>query len=112
MCGKNFKKVDHIDCKIIAFEVKISAFFAPCKIRVSRLWISLTNFFFIAQSWGFYIIVVKWVENPWKKKFKKEFYSFLKWSLSRKRYVMKGKTKLLITQIYDWIMSIPIVRML
>ena len=73
MSKKNFKKFDHIDCTIIAFKVKISAFFAPCKIRVSRLWIPLTNFFFIAQSWGFYIIVVKWVENPWKKNSKKSY---------------------------------------
>jgi hypothetical protein len=32
MCEKNFKKVDHIVCKIITFEVKKGAFFTPCKI--------------------------------------------------------------------------------
>jgi hypothetical protein len=52
----------------------------------------------------FDIIIVEWVENPRKikiKNLKKELFSFLKRSLSRKRYVMKGKTKLLIpvTQI-------------
>jgi hypothetical protein len=31
MCRKNFKKVHHIDCKIIAFEVKKRAYFTPCK---------------------------------------------------------------------------------
>jgi hypothetical protein len=38
-----------------------------------------------------------------KKNTKKEeeLFSLLKRSLSRKRYVMKGKTKLLITQIED-----------
>jgi hypothetical protein len=39
MRGKNFKKVDHIDCKIIVFEVKKRAFLTPCKT-----W--LTNFEF------------------------------------------------------------------
>jgi hypothetical protein len=33
MRGKGFKKVDHIDCKIIAFEVKKGAYFIPCKTR-------------------------------------------------------------------------------
>jgi hypothetical protein len=32
MCGKSFKKADHLNCKIIAFEVKKRAFFSPCKI--------------------------------------------------------------------------------
>jgi hypothetical protein len=31
MCRKSFKKVDHRDCKIIAFEMKKRAFFTPCK---------------------------------------------------------------------------------
>jgi hypothetical protein len=31
MCGKSFKKVDHIDCKIIVFEGKQRIFFTPCK---------------------------------------------------------------------------------
>jgi hypothetical protein len=31
MCKKCFKKVDYIDCKIIAFEMKKKAFFIPCK---------------------------------------------------------------------------------
>jgi hypothetical protein len=36
MCGIFFKKIDQIDYKIVAFKVKKIAFFAPCKIRVSR----------------------------------------------------------------------------
>jgi hypothetical protein len=36
MCGKSFKKVDHINCKIIAFEVKKRAFFTPCKTRLAN----------------------------------------------------------------------------
>jgi hypothetical protein len=33
MCGKSFKKVGHIDCKIIAFEVKKRVFLTLCKTR-------------------------------------------------------------------------------
>jgi hypothetical protein len=32
MYGKSFKRVDHIDCKIIAIEVKKRAFFTTYKI--------------------------------------------------------------------------------
>jgi hypothetical protein len=65
MCGIFFKKIDQIDCKIIAYKVKKIAFFAPCKIRVSRPWIPLVNFF--PSFFGvevFDVIVVKWVKNP------------------------------------------------
>jgi hypothetical protein len=31
MCGKSFKKVDHIDCKIRAFEVKKKDFLQHAK---------------------------------------------------------------------------------
>jgi hypothetical protein len=37
MCGIFFKKVDHIDCKIIAFKVKKRVVFAPCRSRFNRL---------------------------------------------------------------------------
>jgi hypothetical protein len=32
MCGKSFKIVDHINCKIIAFEVKKRILFTPYKV--------------------------------------------------------------------------------
>jgi hypothetical protein len=80
-------------------KVKKRAFFAPYKVKVSRLWISLVNFFSLLKAVVFDIIVVKWVEIPQKKNLKKELFSFLKRSLSRKRYVMKGKIKPLMTQI-------------
>jgi hypothetical protein len=38
---KSFKKVDHIDYKIIAFEVKKGAFFCTLQNRVSKLQILL-----------------------------------------------------------------------
>jgi hypothetical protein len=45
-------------------------------------------------------VVGNWVENPPKNKnLKTELFLFLKKSSRRKRYVMKGKTRLLITQI-------------
>jgi hypothetical protein len=37
MCGKNFKNVDHINCKIIAFKREKRAFFAPYKIKVGKI---------------------------------------------------------------------------
>jgi hypothetical protein len=43
MYAKNFKKDDHIDCKIIVFVVKKR------------------------QSWAFDIVLGNWVENPLKK---------------------------------------------
>jgi hypothetical protein len=102
MCGKNFKKDDHIDCKIMALKVKKIALFPPYKIRVSKLWFSLVNFFFIAQSWDlwWYGRIMSW-ESTKKEKSQKILFSFLKRPLSRKRYVMKK----------NWIMSISMVRM-
>jgi hypothetical protein len=68
MCGFFFKKVDHIDCKIIALKVKKRALFAPCKIKVSKLWIPLVKFFSFLKVDVFDITVVKWVEHPQKLK--------------------------------------------
>jgi hypothetical protein len=36
MCGKSFKKVDFIDCKIIVFEVKKTAFFTSYKLGTTN----------------------------------------------------------------------------
>ena len=100
MCGKSFQKVDHIDCKIVAYKMKKELFFSPCKRRVSRLWIPLINFFSLLKVVVFDIVVAKWVENPWKKEnLKKYLFSIIKRYLSRQRYVMKRNTKLLIIQI-------------
>jgi hypothetical protein len=37
MCGKISKEIDHIDCKIIAFEVKKRVLFALCKTNSTNL---------------------------------------------------------------------------
>jgi hypothetical protein len=73
MCGKKNLKADHIDCKIIAFKVMKRAFFAPCKIRVNRLWIpSMVKILFLLLKVEVLdMIAVKSVENPWKKKSQK-----------------------------------------
>jgi hypothetical protein len=36
ICGKSLKKDDHIDYKIIAFDVKKRAFPTPCKIGIEN----------------------------------------------------------------------------
>jgi hypothetical protein len=41
LCGIFFKKVDHMDCKIIVFEVKKRAFFNIMQNRVNKLSILL-----------------------------------------------------------------------
>jgi hypothetical protein len=77
-------------------------FFASCQIGLVDFEFILLNFFSLLKVEVFNIIAVNRVENLRKKKtFKKELSSFLKRSLSRKRCVMIGKTKLLITQIYN-----------
>jgi hypothetical protein len=64
MCAKNFKKIDHIDCKIIMFEVKKWAFFTPCKTRLANLESSWLKFFALYKVEAFDI---NWVENSLKK---------------------------------------------
>jgi hypothetical protein len=71
----------------------------PAKSRSADFEFTWLNFFSLLKVVVFDIIVVKQIENPQKKNLKKELFSFFKRSLSRKRYVIKGKTKLLITQI-------------
>jgi hypothetical protein len=46
MCAKSFKLVDHIDFKIIAFEMKKRVFFTPCKTKSGNFkssWFKLCN---------------------------------------------------------------------
>jgi hypothetical protein len=57
MYRKNFKKVDHIDCKIIAFKVKKIAFFAKSgSIDFEFPWL---DFFSLLKVVVFDIIVEK-----------------------------------------------------
>jgi hypothetical protein len=53
MCQKGFKKVDHIDCKIIAFEVKKRALFTAYKMRSTNFGSSWLNFFAIFKMKAF-----------------------------------------------------------
>jgi hypothetical protein len=57
--GICFKKVDHINWKIVAFEAKKRAFFAPFKMRSIDFHSSWLKNFFITQSWGFWYYVRK-----------------------------------------------------
>jgi hypothetical protein len=56
MCGNNFKKFDHIDCKRIAFKVKKRAFLHPAKLGSIDFEFSWLNFFpllkFFFFTWG------------------------------------------------------------
>jgi hypothetical protein len=57
MCGFFFKKVDHIDCKIIAFEVKKKAFFTPHKTRSTNLECSWLKTFALHKLEAFDIVL-------------------------------------------------------
>jgi hypothetical protein len=50
MCEKSFKKVDHVDCKNIALEVKKRAFLTPCKTSLANFESSWLKFFCTTQS--------------------------------------------------------------
>jgi hypothetical protein len=64
MCEKSFKKVEHIDYKIIAFEVKKKVFFTTCKIRSTNFESSWLKTFALRTVEAFDIVSGNWVENP------------------------------------------------
>jgi hypothetical protein len=57
MCAKNFKKVDHIDCKIIAFEGKKRVFFTPCKTWLANFESSWLKSFALHKLEAFDIVL-------------------------------------------------------
>jgi hypothetical protein len=59
MCEKKFKKVDHIDCKIIAFKVKKRAFLHPAKAWSANFEFPWLNSFSLFRMEVFDVIVVK-----------------------------------------------------
>jgi hypothetical protein len=59
MCGIFFKKVDYIDCKIIAFKVKKRAFLHPEKLRSIDFEFPWLNSFSLFRVEVFDVIVVK-----------------------------------------------------
>jgi hypothetical protein len=63
MCGNVFKKVEHIDCKIVVFEVKKTIFITPCKIGLTNFGFSLLKTFALHKVKSSYIILGNWVEN-------------------------------------------------
>jgi hypothetical protein len=67
ICGKSFKKVDHIDCKIIAFEVKKKTLFTPCKIGSANFEFSWLKTFALQKLEAFDIVLKNRVENPQKQ---------------------------------------------
>jgi hypothetical protein len=54
---KSFKKVDHIGCKIIAFEVKKRDFFTPCKTRSANFESSWLKTFALHKLEAFDIVL-------------------------------------------------------
>jgi hypothetical protein len=74
ICRKCFKKADHIDCKVIAFEVKKRAFFTPCKIGSTNFEFSWLKTFALNKLKAFDIVLGNWVENPQKNKIPKYLY--------------------------------------
>jgi hypothetical protein len=96
--GIFFKKVDHIDCKIIPFEVKKDVLFTPCKARSANFEPSWLQIFLLYKIEALDIMLGNWAENPLRKT-KKSSSSFFKGSLNKKMYVLKERTKLLITLI-------------
>jgi hypothetical protein len=75
MRGKSCKKVDHINCKIIAFGVKKRAFFTPWSTSFESSWFKA---FVLHKLEAFDIVLRNWIENPKINKNPKNLYSFLK----------------------------------
>jgi hypothetical protein len=61
---KNFKKADHIDCKILTFKVKKRDFFAPCKTRSIDFESSWIKIFALRKVEIFDTTLENWIENP------------------------------------------------
>jgi hypothetical protein len=92
MCGKSFKKVDHIDCKIIEFEVKKRVFFTTCKTSSTNFESSWLNTFVLHKVEAFNIELNKIeLKIHQKKRSIKSLFSFFKGSSNRRRYVIRGK---------------------
>jgi hypothetical protein len=66
MCGKSFKKVEHIVFKIIAFEVKKRPFFTPYKTRSTNFESSWLKTISLYKVEAFDFVLRNWVENPLK----------------------------------------------
>jgi hypothetical protein len=56
MCGKSFEKINNMDYKIIAFEVKKRDFFRPCKTRSGKFESSWLKFFTLQKVEAFDIM--------------------------------------------------------
>jgi hypothetical protein len=67
MCGNSFKKVDHIDCNIIAFKVKKKLFLHPAKSGLADFEFPWLIFFSSLKVEIFDIIVIRWIEIPREK---------------------------------------------
>jgi hypothetical protein len=67
MCGKSFKKVDHIDCKIIVFKMKKKAFFKTIKIGSANFESFWLKTFALHKLEAFDNVLKNWVENTQKK---------------------------------------------
>jgi hypothetical protein len=57
VCEKSFKKVDHIDCKIIVFKMKKWDFFTPCKIWLANFESSWLKIFTLHKVEPFDIVL-------------------------------------------------------
>jgi hypothetical protein len=63
MYGKSFKKIDHIDCKIIAFEVTKRTFFTPCKTSSTNFVSSWLKISTLHKVKAFGTVLGNWVVN-------------------------------------------------
>jgi hypothetical protein len=77
MCGNISRKTDHIDCKIIAFEVKKRSLFCTVKNKVCKLWILLAYKLLYYKVEVFDIMLENWVENPKRNKTPKNIFIFI-----------------------------------
>jgi hypothetical protein len=57
MCTKSFKKIDYIDCKIIAFEVKKRTFLMTCKTGSANFESSWLKTFALYEVEAFNIVL-------------------------------------------------------
>jgi hypothetical protein len=103
VCTKKFKKIKHITCKIIAFEVKKIEFFCiTLQNRATNFESSWLETFVLHRVEVFDIMLEALVENPLRNINPKFLYLhyFIK-VLSGRRYVMKRLIELLIMLMWD-----------
>jgi hypothetical protein len=78
LCRKYFKRIDHIDCRIIVFEVTKRPFLCTFQTRVNKLWIPLPKNFCTTQSSGslWYVKKLSWKSRKKNKNRKNLYFQF------------------------------------